>query len=67
MRRYLVDLYPDEHGDHVVHREGCARRPTFPLNLGHHTTCHEALVKARKYFARSNGCLQCTRDCRKHR
>ena len=65
--RYFVNLYPEGNGDHLVHREGCTRMPTFPLNLGHHATCREAVDVAKRFFPRSNGCFQCARECHLHR
>ncbi|HKN78238.1 MAG TPA: hypothetical protein VJW16_03650 [Lysobacter sp.] len=67
MHRYLVNLYPENNGDHLVHREGCRRLPTFPLNLGHHPECRSAVEAAKRYFPRANGCFQCARDCHVHR
>ena len=67
MHRYFVNLYPEGNGDHLVHREGCARMPSYPLNLGHHAQCHQALDVAKRFFPRSNGCFQCIRECHTHR
>ena len=67
MHRYFVNLYPEQNGDHLVHREGCTRLPTFPLNLGHHPDCQHAVDVAKRFFPRSNGCFQCARDCHAHR
>ena len=63
LHRYFINLYPEDNGEHLVHREGCRRVPRFPLNLGHHPDCHSAVEAAKRFFPRANGCLQCAREC----
>ena len=63
MHRYYVNHYPEGNGDHQVQRERCVRMPSYPLNLGHHAQCHQALDVAKRFFPRSNGCFQCIREC----
>ncbi len=63
--RYYVNKKTQSNGDHEVHKESCFYLPS-PLNridLGEHLTCSSAVVKAKTYHQKSNGCFYCSKDC----
>ena len=67
MTHYIVNLNAQSNGDHEVHNKttGCIFMPdpSNQLNLGHHESCHEAVVEARRYCKQANGCRHCTGEC----
>lgn len=49
MKRYIVNITPDNKGDHEVHELTCHKLPS-PENqkdLGHHLGCYSAVLKAK--------------------
>lgn len=65
MKRYIVNTTPDNKGDHEVHDESCHRLPS-PENqkdLGHHSGCYSAVIKAKASYPTANGCYYCSREC----
>jgi len=62
---YYVNDTAQPNSDHEVHVEGCywlslARSTTA---LGYHVSCSSAVVAARRYYFRSNGCATCSAAC----
>ena len=65
MESYYVHTGTDKQGDHEVHKDGCYFLP-LPENriyLGVHGSCYGAVVVARQYYLRSNGCAFCSAAC----
>lgn len=65
MDRYCVNTNAQPNGDNEVHKEGCTFLP-LPQNrrdLGFHASCHGAVLQARLWYARANGCLFCSTLC----
>lgn len=63
MPRYYVNQTPQPNGDHEVHKETCSRLPFQRIDLGEHATCHSAVLAAKRYYAQSDGCAYCSREC----
>ncbi|MFW5498593.1 MULTISPECIES: hypothetical protein [unclassified Maridesulfovibrio] len=65
MARYYVNRNAQSNGDHEVHKLGCNYMPKEEnrLYLGEFSSCHQAVAEARKYYAQSNGCYYCSREC----
>ena len=61
MPRYVVNKNVDEHGEHEVHREGCAYFPKECVELGYHDSCETAVALAKKVYSNSDGCKYCAR------
>lgn len=65
MARYYVNDNAQSNGDHEVHTAGCSFMP-IPENrrfLGDFSSCHPAVVEAKKIYRQSNGCYFCSRPC----
>ena len=63
--RYYLNRNPQSDGYHEVQQEGCSFLPN-PANrifLGNFASCEEAMVEARKYFSKVDGCFYCSRPC----
>ncbi len=66
MPRYYVNKNAQDNGDHEVHKtEGC---PTPAdegnrLDLGDFASCQEAVREAKKHYAQSDGCANCSPAC----
>jgi len=60
---YVVNRIAQNNGDHEVHVAGCHYFPTHRIDLGYHAGCATAVAAARMYFAQSNGCFWCSREC----
>ncbi len=63
--KYYVNDTAQQNGDHEVHEEGCywltlARSKTY---LGVFSSCHGAVLEARKHYHQSNGCTHCCNAC----
>ena len=65
MYRYYVNKNAQDNGDHEVHKEGCTHMPDEPnrVDLGQFSNCHDAVREAKKHYAKSNGCIHCSREC----
>ncbi|WP_440067097.1 hypothetical protein [Tenacibaculum discolor] len=67
MPKYYVNNTAQPNGDHEVHKEGCNWLP-FVLSkkdLGYHSSCHSAVLKAKEYYAKADGCKRCSEECHK--
>ena len=64
-RAYYVNDWRPQHGDHIVHKEGCyyLERIESSMYLGLFTHCEAAMEQARKRYRKINGCYNCSRDC----
>ena len=65
MIRYWVNDECDKHANrnHEVHKEGCPVFPEQATDLGLHPNCSSALINARQYYFRVDGCKFCIPDC----
>ena len=59
--RFYVNTNAQPNGDHEVHRATCAWLPTVEnrLYLGDFTSSYEALLVAKRYYNRADGCAYC--------
>lgn len=67
MPTYYVNKNEQPTGEHEVHTSTCSHKP-LPENcqyLGEFTSCHGAVVEARKYYSNVDGCFYCCNDCHK--
>ena len=65
MKKYYVNKNAQSNGDHEVHAYGCSYmpEPENRLYLGEFTSCHGAVLKAKRTYPQSNGCYYCCRPC----
>ena len=65
MAFYYVNKNAQANGDHEVHKDGCEYLPTINnrIHLGDFTNCRDAVLTARTYYRRVNGCFYCSRAC----
>jgi len=63
MNNYYVNNNAQSNGDHEVHKEGCIYMPSNKTYLGQFSSCHGAVVEAKKRYPQSNGCKTCSNDC----
>lgn len=65
MARYYVNKNAQSNGDHEVHTTGCSWLPEVDnrIYLGDFLSCHPAVVKAKEYYTKVNGCYFCSRPC----
>lgn len=65
MVRYFVNEQAQVNGDHDVHKKGCAwlAAASKVRDLGEHHSCHSAVLTARRWFPKANGCAQCSGAC----
>ena len=65
MASYYVNQNAQNNGDHEVHTSGCSWLPSVEnrIYLGEHSSCHSAVLEAKKYYSQVNGCYYCSRDC----
>jgi len=65
MALYYVNKNAQSNGDHEVHKSGCTFMPADHnrLYLGDFSSCHSAVIEARKIYPRSNGCFYCCNAC----
>ncbi len=65
MYSFYVNKNPQSTGEHEVHQQGCSYMPA-PQNckdLGLFTSCHGAVIEAKKYYSNVDGCYYCSRPC----
>ena len=65
MARYYVNDTPQYNGDHEVHKEGC-HWLSFVFSkkdLGYHSSCVFAVLEAKRYYAKADGCKYCNKEC----
>lgn len=67
MASYYVHTLAAVDGDHEVHKEGCANMPSEDNRryLGEFASCGPAVVEAKKYYTKANGCIHCSSECHK--
>lgn len=63
MNSYYLNNRPQSNGDHEVHKDGCIYMPSDKKYLGQYSSCLGAVIEAKKYYPRSNGCRTCSNDC----
>lgn len=65
MALYYVNSNPQSNGDHEVHKSGCTFLPNESnrIYLGNFTNCFDAVLEAKKRYAKSNGCYYCSKEC----
>ena len=65
MSKYCVNKKVQLNGDHEVHKYNCQWLPEEENRqyLGDFDNCRDAVLEAKKYFAQSNGCYYCSREC----
>lgn len=64
--RYYVNKKVQPNGDHEVHDFAYCPHPADienRLDLGFHTNCQSAVLKAKQYYPKSNGCFYCCKPC----
>ena len=65
MASYYVNKEAQSNGDHEVHVSTCHHLP-LPEHrkyLGEFASCHGAVLEARKYFQKVDGCYYCCQQC----
>lgn len=62
---YYVNNTAQINGDHEVHGEGCywLGLARSVIDLGWHSSCYDAVSKARSFYRQSNGCATCSSAC----
>ena len=62
---YFVEELPQASGTNVVHKQGCASlaQAQKVRDLGEHLSCHAAVLMARRWYPKANGCPQCSGAC----
>lgn len=65
MHSYYVNKQPQANGDHEVHKEGCNYMLSNfnRIYLGIFSSCHEAVIEAKKFYPTSDGCFYCSKEC----
>lgn len=65
MPRYYVNKNAQPNGDHEVHKQGCSFMPAEGnrIDLGEHSSCRTAVMKAKEHYRQSNGCYFCSNEC----
>ena len=65
MASYYVNRNAQSDGYHEVHRDGCSYLPDANnrLYLGQFYTCGPAVIEAKKYYNKVDGCYWCSRAC----
>lgn len=65
MAKYYVNDNAQANGDHEVHKEGCSWMPDASNRtyLGEHSSCHTAVLEARRHYHQVNGCYYCSNAC----
>ncbi len=63
--QYYVNKNAQSNGDHEVHEKTCSYLPEAEnrIYLGNFTSCHKAVVEAKKHFMQSDGCYFCSNAC----
>ena len=66
MASYYVNKNAQSNGDHEVHTTTGCPTPANQENrlpLGDFASCHDAVLEAKKHYAQSNGCANCSPAC----
>jgi hypothetical protein len=63
--RYYVNNNAQPNGDHEVHTYNCTHGPNDENRqfLGDFSNCAPAVIAAKKYYPKSNGCYFCANEC----
>lgn len=64
MARYYVNNEARPEEDNEVHVETCPRLELNSLFLGEYRSCDEAVMAAKRFHVRANGCELCSQPCR---
>ena len=67
-KHYYVNMNPQPNGDHEVHSEDCRwlPAPENRIQLGYFSSCADAVMTARRYYAQVDGCMFCCPLCHHH-
>ena len=65
MAYYYVNKNAQDNGDHEVHTSGCSYLPSAGNRqpLGEFSSCHGAVLEAKKYYNQCNGCYYWSNAC----
>ena len=66
MPRYYVNKNAQANGDPEVHQPVVCPTPADEENrlyLGNFNSCHDAVREAKKHYAQSDGCANCSPAC----
>ncbi len=65
MASHYVNKQAQSNGDHEVHKSGCDRMPSVEnrIYLGEFSSCREAVMAAKRYYPKADGCYYCCREC----
>ncbi|ELV7517801.1 hypothetical protein [Photobacterium damselae] len=65
MTRYYVNQNAQANGDHEVHSENCPYLSQIHKKgyLGCFEYCGDAVIEAKKYYPKANGCVHCSTLC----
>ena len=65
MDAYLVNMNPQDTGEHEVHKEDCSHLPAIynRKHLGKFSACEDAVEEARKHYSNVDGCEHCVPKC----
>ena len=65
MALYYVSTNSQANGDHDVHKSTCILMPSSEniQYLGSFENCFDAVLEAKKYFPKANGCYICSHEC----
>lgn len=67
MTKYYVNKNAQDDGYHEIHAENCVFLPliTNREELGDFPMCELAMIKAKKYYDKVDGCFYCAKSCHK--
>lgn len=65
MATYYVNKNKQTNGDNEVHTTGCSYlpKPENRVYLGEFSNCRDAVLKAKNFYTKVNGCFYCSREC----
>ena len=65
MSSYYANTNEQADGYHEVHKTGCSHFPDYSncKYLGDFTNCKDAVIEARKYYVKVDGCYYCCLPC----
>jgi hypothetical protein len=65
MPHFCCNKNAQTNGDHEVHQDDCRwiPEPHNQINLGYHATCKTAVLQAKAFDPRADGCKYCSPEC----
>ena len=66
MPSFIINKNAQSNGDHEVHKEVGCPTPAASENrqyLGDFSNCAAAVVEAKKFYSRADGCKNCSPEC----